>query len=93
MTVLDDRIEMAESSGELTLDMMFEWLEKMPVPEGYRTEIVGGHIFMSPRRRTHWQIIFDILDQLRSRHPKQCLMSDVRIDFPAGSTVSPPTSP
>lgn len=35
MTVLDDRIEMAESSGELTLDMMFEWVETMPVP-GHR---------------------------------------------------------
>ncbi len=42
MTVLEDRIEMAESGDELTLDMMFEWLEKMPVPEGYKAEIVGG---------------------------------------------------
>lgn len=42
MTVLADRIEMAESTGDLTLDAMFEWLEKMPVPEGYKTEIVGG---------------------------------------------------
>ncbi|WP_307852174.1 hypothetical protein [Streptomyces sp. b94] len=42
MTVLDDRIEMAEESTGLTLDVMFEWLEKMPVPEGYKTEIVGG---------------------------------------------------
>ncbi|MGC9378100.1 hypothetical protein [Streptomyces sp. MH13] len=25
MTVLDDRIEMAEESTELTLDVMFEW--------------------------------------------------------------------
>ncbi|MFE5396351.1 hypothetical protein ACFQ9U_17545 [Streptomyces sp. NPDC056568] len=32
MTVLDDRIEMAEESAELTLDVMFEWLEKLPVP-------------------------------------------------------------
>ncbi|MEU7058932.1 Uma2 family endonuclease [Streptomyces sp. NPDC046197] len=82
MTILEDRIEMAESNGDLTLDMMFEWLEKMPVPDGYKVEIVGGNIFMSPQRRTHWQIIFDILDQLRTRYPKQRLMSDVRIDFP-----------
>ncbi|MEV5416031.1 Uma2 family endonuclease [Streptomyces albogriseolus] len=27
MTVLEDRIEMAESGDELTLDMMFEWLD------------------------------------------------------------------
>jgi len=82
MTVLEDRIAMAEDSGELTLDAMFEWLEKMPVPEGYKVEIVGGNIFMSPQRRTHWQIIADIYDQLRSRYPRQRLMSDVRIDFP-----------
>ncbi|MCX4906542.1 Uma2 family endonuclease [Streptomyces sp. NBC_00878] len=82
MTVLEDRIEMAESSGELTLDAMFEWLEKMPVPEGIKVEIVGGNIFMSPQRRTHWQIIFNILDQLCARYPMQRLMSDVRIDFP-----------
>ncbi|MFC4471910.1 Uma2 family endonuclease [Streptomyces xiangluensis] len=82
MTVLEDRIAMAEDSGELTLDAMFEWLEKMPVPEGYKVEIVGGNIFMSPQRRTHWQIIADIYDQLRSLYPRQRLMSDVRIDFP-----------
>jgi Uma2 family endonuclease len=82
MTVLEDRIAMAEDSGELTLDAMFEWLEKMPVPEGYKVEIVGGNIFMSPQRRTHWQVIFDILAQLCARYPRQRLMSDVRIDFP-----------
>lgn len=31
MTVVDtDRIEMADSSDERTLDMMFEWLEPTP---------------------------------------------------------------
>jgi hypothetical protein len=34
MTVVADRIEMADKSGELTLDIMFESLEKMPIPEG-----------------------------------------------------------
>ncbi|GHH90784.1 Uma2 family endonuclease [Streptomyces capillispiralis] len=82
MTVLEDRIEMAESGDELTLDMMFEWLEKMPVPEGYKTEIVGGHIFMTPQRDTHFQIIFDLLEQLRAEYPRKRLASDVRIDFP-----------
>ncbi|MGC3000114.1 Uma2 family endonuclease [Streptomyces sp. G35A] len=82
MTVLEDRIEMAESGDELTLDMMFEWLEKMPIPEGYKTEIVGGHIFMAPQRGTHWRIIFSILEQLRSRYPMERLLSDVRIDYP-----------
>ncbi|CAL9469372.1 Uma2 family endonuclease [Streptomyces werraensis] len=82
MTVLEDRIEMAEGGDELTLDMMFEWLEKMPVPEGYKAEIVGGHIFMTPQRDTHFQIIFDILEQLRAAYPRKRLASDVRIDFP-----------
>ncbi|MER6628285.1 Uma2 family endonuclease [Streptomyces sp. NPDC000987] len=82
MTVLEDRIEMAEERGELTLDVMFESLEKMPIPEGTKVEIVGGNIFMSPQRQTHWEIIFDILEQLRARYPIKRLASDVRIDFP-----------
>ncbi|MFG2329613.1 Uma2 family endonuclease [Streptomyces sp. NPDC048604] len=83
MTAVDDRIEMAQSSDdEPTLDMLFEWLERMPVPEGYKTEIVGGHIFMSPQRDTHWEIIADIYDQLRTAYPRQRLKSDVRIDYP-----------
>lgn len=82
MTVLEDRIAMAEDSGELTLDVMFECLEKMPIPEGTKVEIVGGNIFMSPQRQTHWEIIFNILEQLRPRYPLNRLASDVRIDFP-----------
>ncbi|MFJ8538845.1 Uma2 family endonuclease [Streptomyces sp. NPDC093591] len=82
MTVLDDRIEMAEECSELTLDVMFEWLEKMPIPEGTKVEIVGGNIFMSPQRQTHWEIIFDIAEQLRAQYPRKRLASDVRIDFP-----------
>ncbi|AOR33658.1 hypothetical protein BFF78_23640 [Streptomyces fodineus] len=82
MTVLEDRIEMAEAGSELTLDVMFECLEKMPIPEGTKVEIVGGHIFMSPQRQTHWEIIFGILEQLRDKYPIKRLASDVRIDFP-----------
>ncbi|OXS31526.1 Uma2 family endonuclease [Streptomyces sp. XY006] len=82
MTVLDDRIEMAEESGELTLDVMFEWLEKMPIPEGTKVEVVGGNIFMSPQRQTHFEIIFGILEQMRATYPLQRLASDVRVDFP-----------
>ncbi|NEY32816.1 Uma2 family endonuclease [Streptomyces sp. PRKS01-65] len=85
MTVLPecaDRIEMADQSGELTLDVMFEWLEKMPVPEGYKVEIVGGNIFISPQRQTHFEIILGILEQVRAKYPRNSLASDVRIDFP-----------
>ncbi|MFE3940501.1 Uma2 family endonuclease [Streptomyces sp. NPDC059118] len=81
MTVVEtDRIEMADSSDERTLDMMFEWLE--PTPEGFKVEIVEGNIYMSPQRRTHWRIILDIIEQLRARYPLERLLSDVRIDFP-----------
>ncbi|MFE5089785.1 Uma2 family endonuclease [Streptomyces sp. NPDC056638] len=81
MTVVEtDRIEMADSSDERTLDMMFEWLE--PTPEGFKVEIVEGNIYMSPQRRTHWRIILDIIEQLRERYPRESLLSDVRIDFP-----------
>ncbi|MEU0810965.1 Uma2 family endonuclease [Streptomyces sp. NPDC005970] len=83
MTVMEiDRIEMADSNDELTLDMMFEWLEKMPIPEGIKVEIVEGNIFMSPQRDTHWDIIADIYDQLRTRYPRKRVKSDVRIDYP-----------
>ncbi|MFC9625542.1 Uma2 family endonuclease [Streptomyces sp. NPDC056930] len=81
MTVVEtDRIEMADSSDERTLDMMFEWLE--PTPEGFKVEIVEGNIYMSPQRDTRWEVIFDIVEQLRARYPRQRLKSDVRIDFP-----------
>ncbi|MFD5492112.1 Uma2 family endonuclease [Streptomyces sp. NPDC127091] len=82
MTVLDDRIEMADTGDELTLDAMFEWLEKMPIPEGYKTEIVGGHIFMTPQRRAHWDIILNIVEQLRAKYPRERVTSDVRMDYP-----------
>jgi Uma2 family endonuclease len=73
---------MAEQSDELTLDKMFEWLEQMPVPEGIKVEIVRGAIYMSPQRQTHWEIILDLVEQLRTRYPRNRIASDVRIDFP-----------
>ncbi|GGS51181.1 Uma2 family endonuclease [Streptomyces cinerochromogenes] len=81
MTVLEDRIEMAEESGELTLDALFESLERT-TPEGYKVEIVEGAIFMSPQRDTHWEIIADIYEQLRTKFPRKRVKSDVRIDYP-----------
>jgi Uma2 family endonuclease len=81
MTVLEDRIEMAEEDGELTLDQLFESLERT-TPEGYKVEIVEGAIFMSPQRDTHWEIIADIYEQLRTKYPRKRVKSDVRIDYP-----------
>ncbi|MFE7271313.1 Uma2 family endonuclease [Streptomyces sp. NPDC057623] len=81
MTVLEDRIEMAEEDDELTLDALFESLERT-TPEGYKVEIVEGTIFMSPQRDTHWEIIADIYEQLRTKYPRKRVKSDVRIDYP-----------
>ncbi len=82
MTVLEDRITMAEESDELTLDVMSEWLEKMPVPEGTKVEIVGGeHLHVTATSHP-------LADLLRHRPtaerqvPGQAAASDVRIDFP-----------
>ncbi|MCF3132851.1 Uma2 family endonuclease [Streptomyces olivochromogenes] len=82
MTVLEDRIAMAESDNESTLDEMFERLEKMPVPEGYKVEIVEGTVYMTPQRDTHWEIILDIVEQLRTKYSRKRVKSDVRIDYP-----------
>jgi Uma2 family endonuclease len=79
---LTDRIEMADS-GELSLDEMFELLERMPVPEGFKAEIVEGTICMSPQRMTHWKIIRKVLRQLEDHFGDDVeIASDVRIDFP-----------
>ncbi|MGW7575269.1 Uma2 family endonuclease [Streptomyces sp. NPDC054765] len=80
MTIeLTDRTEMAESSE---LDDMFERLDQMHVPEGYKAEIVEGTIYTAPQRGTHWETIADIYEQLRTRYPRKRVLSDVRIDFP-----------
>ncbi|WP_032764307.1 Uma2 family endonuclease [Streptomyces sp. CNS654] len=81
MTVVDtDRIDMADISDERTLDEMFEWLE--PTPEGFKVEIVEGNVYKSPQRDTHWEITFDILEQLRTTYERRQLKTDVRIDLP-----------
>lgn len=83
MTVLEDRIAMAESDNTRQLDDMFERLEKMPVPEGYKVEIVEGTIYMSPQRDAHWQTIRRIVHALDDHFGEDVqVLSDVRIDFP-----------
>ncbi|MEV0092453.1 Uma2 family endonuclease [Streptomyces sp. NPDC050738] len=83
MTVLDDRTEMAEESDELSLDMMFDGIERMAVPEGYKVEVVEGAIHMTPQRDVHWQIIRRIVRALEDKYGVDVkVTSDVRIDFP-----------
>lgn len=82
MTIeLTDRIEMADSD-ELSLDELFERLEHMPVPEGYKVEIVEGAVHMSPQRDAHWEIIRRIVRAVEDQFGMDTLVkSDVRIDF------------
>ncbi|MFE7813503.1 Uma2 family endonuclease [Streptomyces sp. NPDC057433] len=82
MTVVDDRIAMADANTQ-RLDEWFERLERMPVPEGFRVEIVGGNVYMTPQRDTHWGITFKIARAVEDRFGKDAkVFSDVRIDFP-----------
>ncbi|MFF8832398.1 Uma2 family endonuclease [Streptomyces sp. NPDC015131] len=83
MTVVDDRTEMAESDPEWTLDEMFEAIERMPLFEGYKAEIVEGAIVMSPHRHVHARIMRLIMRALEDRLGMDALVSfDERIDFP-----------
>ena len=82
MTVLEDRIAMADVNTQ-RLDEWFERLERMPVPEGFRVEIVGGNVYMTPQRDTHWAIIFKLAMAVEARFGEDVkVFSDVRIDFP-----------
>jgi Uma2 family endonuclease len=78
---LTDRIEMADSGG-LSLDELFEVLEQMHVPEGFKSEIVEGIIYVSPQRDTHWHITLAVIQQLTPKYALERIKSDVRIDFP-----------
>ncbi|WP_151774352.1 Uma2 family endonuclease [Streptomyces abyssomicinicus] len=80
MTVLvREGIDMA-AVDEQALDALFD---QMTVPEGYRAEIVGGAIHMSPQRRVHWEITRRVVRALEDAFCMDALvLSDVRIDFP-----------
>ncbi|MCX5246868.1 MULTISPECIES: Uma2 family endonuclease [unclassified Streptomyces] len=83
MTVLEDRIDMADADANTErLDEWFKRLERMPVPEGFRVEIVDGNVHMTPQRDTHWSIIFRIAGAVAAKFGMDKLFSDVRIDFP-----------
>ncbi|SNX62033.1 Uma2 family endonuclease [Streptomyces sp. TLI_55] len=84
MTVVEtDRIEMAESGDRNALDEMFQGFGRDHFLEGYRVEIVGGAVFLTPQRSTHWQIIRRIVRALEDRFGMDVMvLSDVRIDFP-----------
>lgn len=84
MTIAPERIESRmANSDEPDLDELFELLEHMPVPDGYKVEIVEGTVFMTPQRDTHWQTIRRIIRAVEDRFGMDVnVLSDVRIDFP-----------
>ncbi|MEU4151701.1 Uma2 family endonuclease [Streptomyces sp. NPDC026659] len=73
---------MAANGTPITLDDWFALLEAMPVPQGYRAEIIEGTVQLSWRRDTRWDITADLYDQLRAKYPRKRLKSDVRLDLP-----------
>ncbi|MEU0596716.1 Uma2 family endonuclease [Streptomyces sp. NPDC006393] len=82
MTAFANRAEIADANTK-RLDEWFERLERMPVPEGHRVEIVGGCVYITPQRDTHWLITFGVLRALEDRLGREAkVLSDVRIDFP-----------
>lgn len=78
------------ASEELSLDELFERLEQMPVPEGYKVEIVEGNVFMSPQRDIHWNLIRRLVRALEDRFGMDVnVLSDVRMDFPEKNGFAP----
>ncbi|MFI1254229.1 Uma2 family endonuclease [Streptomyces netropsis] len=82
MTIaLTDRTEMAGNDDQ-SFDELFELLYEI-VPEGYKGEIVGGAVHMSPQRHTHWAIIRSVLRQMEARFGEDSIIEcDVRLDLP-----------
>ncbi|THC47870.1 Uma2 family endonuclease [Streptomyces sp. A1499] len=61
---------------------MFATLERGPFAEGYKIDVVGGAVHMTPQRDNHWDITRGLLRQLGPTHEHRRLLSDVRIDYP-----------
>ncbi|MET7319239.1 Uma2 family endonuclease [Streptomyces sp. NPDC005549] len=65
------------------LDAWFEQLERVPLAEKFRVEVVGGNVHMTPQRTTHWEIIRTIAHAVEDRVGRDAtIFSNVRIDFP-----------
>ncbi|WP_328561118.1 Uma2 family endonuclease [Streptomyces coelicoflavus] len=65
------------------LDAWFEQLERVPLAEKFRVEVVGGNVHMTPQRTTHWQVISLITHAVEDRFGREAtIFSNVRIDFP-----------
>ncbi|UNO43832.1 Uma2 family endonuclease [Streptomyces sp. MST-110588] len=76
-------------NDEQDLDQ-FELLYEI-TPEGYKAEIVGGAICMSPQRGVHWKIIRRVLRQLEDHFGDESEINvDMRLDLPGcGNSFAP----
>lgn len=82
MAAFENKAEISDADIR-RLDEWFERLERMPVPEGYKVEIVGGCVYLTPQRDTHWLITLGVVRALEDRFGTNVkVFSDVRIDFP-----------
>jgi Uma2 family endonuclease len=74
---------MAEREAFSDLDDLFEVLEQMQIPEGFKVEIIEGVIHVSPQRDVHWEIIRRIVRAFEDAFGMNVkVKSDVPIDFP-----------
>lgn len=71
-------------------DEMFELLYEI-TPEGFKSEVVDGAMWMVPNRDTHWDIIANVLSQLTDRFGKKSrIKHDVRLGLPGYGNVFAP---
>ncbi|MEU1826227.1 Uma2 family endonuclease [Streptomyces abikoensis] len=75
---------MVAVKGSTELDEMFDLIEAMNVPQGYRAEIIEGEIVLNPQRETHSTIIRLLTRSLEDARGRDYpgILWDVRVDFP-----------
>ncbi|WP_309505811.1 Uma2 family endonuclease [Streptomyces pyxinae] len=71
-----------DEDDQRMLDSLFEMVEAVPEFSRYRVDVVEGAVLMSPQAEGHREILLSVVEQLRGVHPRQRLLSNVRIGFP-----------
>lgn len=74
---------MTATRESATLDTMFDLIDGMNVPEGYRAEIIEGAIVLNPRCKAHSTIVRLLTRSVEDAAGRDAnILWDVRIDFP-----------